>query len=470
VVGTAVVVTVLGLVGMALLVRPGPDGPPHPDAWDPQVAEIAAFVEVERGLTFDEPVFVDFLTPDEYRAAVTADEPTATAEDKALEDEANDQFVGSLRALGLLEGEPDMDQASDDLSDSGTLAYYDPETERITVRGTVMTPGLRVTLAHELTHALQDQHFDLTRMYEMASVQAEDFRAVIEGDAQRVESVYVENELDAEETTAYEAESQTASDEGEAATAESVPDIVMTSFASPYILGGAFIELLFQLEGNAGVDRALETPPASDVQLFDPFRFLSPTDPLEVDAPEPVNGGEVLDEGEFGATNLYLLLASRIDAGEALAAVDGWGGDVMVLSESDGEICMQVAVEGTTAETTLQLGAALTRWSEAMPGDADRVEIGDGGGPVELTACDPGAEAPLAVAPDMTRALNLPSFRTYMAAQTIEFRGFREAEADCAGDDLATKVDLGKLDDWGALFADPAFAQTFEQVLVACDV
>jgi hypothetical protein len=327
-----------------------------------------------------------------------------------------------------------------------------------------------VTLAHELTHALQDQHFDLARMYEMRSVQADDFRAVIEGDAQRVEAVFVEDGLDDEETAAYETESQKAADEGDAATAESVPDIVLTSFASPYILGGAFVELLFQLEGNAGVDRALETPPATDAQLFDPFRFLSPTDAVEVDAPDPTGDGEVLDEGEFGATSLYLLLASRIDAGEALAAVDGWGGDAMVSTESDGEVCMQVAVQGTNPETTLQLGAALTRWSEAMPGDGDRVEVGDGEGPVQLTACDPGADAALAVAPDMARALNLPSFRTYLAAQTIEYRGFREAEADCAGDDLATEVDLDRLDDWNALFEDPVFAEQLEQVLVACEI
>ena len=131
---------------------------------------------------------------------------------------------------------------------------------------------------------------------------------------------------------------------------------------------------------------------------------------------------------------------------------------------------MRVAVQGTTPETTLALGAALTRWSESMPGDGDRVEVGDGAAPVELTACDPGVDAALAVAPDMTRALNLPSFRTYMAAQTIEYRGFREAEADCAGDDLASKVDLDQLDDWDALFEDPVFVEQLEQVLVACEI
>ena len=41
------------------------------------------------------------------------------------------------------------------------LAFYDPETERVTVRGTEVDPGLAVTLVHELTHVLQDQVFGI---------------------------------------------------------------------------------------------------------------------------------------------------------------------------------------------------------------------------------------------------------------------------------------------------------------------
>ena len=46
----------------------------------------------------------------------------------------------------------------------GTLAYYDPSGEQVFVRGTELTPAVRVTLAHELAHVLQDQHFDLERL------------------------------------------------------------------------------------------------------------------------------------------------------------------------------------------------------------------------------------------------------------------------------------------------------------------
>src|SRR5207302_3151383 len=46
----------------------------YPKAWDPRVADIAAFVENERGLRFTHPVFVDFLTPAEYSKQARTDE------------------------------------------------------------------------------------------------------------------------------------------------------------------------------------------------------------------------------------------------------------------------------------------------------------------------------------------------------------------------------------------------------------
>src|SRR5690606_26121335 len=49
------------------------EGVDHPDAWDPRVADLAAFVEDARGLAYDHPVHVDFLTPEEYTEATTTE-------------------------------------------------------------------------------------------------------------------------------------------------------------------------------------------------------------------------------------------------------------------------------------------------------------------------------------------------------------------------------------------------------------
>ena len=41
--------------------------------WDPRVQDLVRFVEAERGLTFEHPVPVDFLTPEQFRDELTTE-------------------------------------------------------------------------------------------------------------------------------------------------------------------------------------------------------------------------------------------------------------------------------------------------------------------------------------------------------------------------------------------------------------
>jgi hypothetical protein len=66
-----------------------------------------------------------------------------------------------LRAVGLLGGSTDLGSAVTKAQRSGTLALYSFDRKEVLVRGTTLDTARRVTIAHELTHALQDQHFDL---------------------------------------------------------------------------------------------------------------------------------------------------------------------------------------------------------------------------------------------------------------------------------------------------------------------
>src|SRR4030095_4110534 len=66
-----------------------------------------------------------------------------------------------FRALGLIGGDVDLAAEQDETSDSDTPAKYSPTDRSVYVRGVDVTPSLRVTLVHELTHALQDQIFNL---------------------------------------------------------------------------------------------------------------------------------------------------------------------------------------------------------------------------------------------------------------------------------------------------------------------
>ena len=216
-----------------------------------------------------------------------------------------------MRALGLLAADVDLFKASNDLVDTGTLAYYDSAEERVVVRGTEVTPAVAVTLAHELVHVLQDQIYALDRYDgkedEVTSGRTYAFGALAEADADRIEERYRDT-LDQATKDAVDAESDAGLADFEAA---GIPTALVSLFASPYGLGDAFVAVLNATEGQS-VDAAFSKPPSTEEQILDPFEYFADHGPLSVDGPA-TDGAEAYDQGDFGAVTLMIVLAERID-------------------------------------------------------------------------------------------------------------------------------------------------------------
>lgn len=409
-VASAIVVVALIAGGVFFVVKGGRQ---YPSAWDDKTAPIAKWVSEDRELDFEHPVKVNFLTPEEYKARATEGGDSESPESKQY---YADQ-VAQLRALGFVSGDVDLAKANDTLSDSGTLAFYDPDTEQVYVRGTELTPGIRVTLAHELTHVLQDQNYDLDRIDDLPSGRAGVLRALAEGDATKVEDDYVEKELTDAEKKAYDDETSSSSDDATEELEGSVPPILTTIFASPYILGPRFVDYLYAKDGWDGINGALEDPPTEEA-MFDPMTYDTDAGKQQTVSIEAPEGTEVIETDEFGPTTWFLLLASRIDQKEALKAVDGWGGDQYVVYRQDDKVCMDATIEGDTPEDEAELAKALGEWAAKSPKGTAEVTNEDDA--VQFHSCDPGKDAKSAgneVTPD---TLGLPVTRTDVYTSSIE--------------------------------------------------
>jgi len=151
-------------------------------SWPADVAPIAAFVSHDRGLPFLRSVPVHFQTPKVFDKDVA--EQTTPTSAATLADAR--RYASALRALGLLDGSVNL-VAAETAADQagGVLGYYTPTAKAVYLRGRTLTPAVRVTLAHELTHALQDQHFGLNRLGRQAVTEGQQFglTALEEGDA-----------------------------------------------------------------------------------------------------------------------------------------------------------------------------------------------------------------------------------------------------------------------------------------------
>ncbi|MGD9798073.1 MAG: hypothetical protein AB7H43_06860 [Acidimicrobiia bacterium] len=420
------------VVAVALLMTRSGDG--HPSAWDPRVADLVDFVEDERDLDFDHPVHVDFLSDEDFEDLVRADEADLTEEERAdIEDGA-----AVLRALGLLGRDVDLFAAVNDLQGDGTLAFYDDTDERVRVRGTELTPALRSTLVHELVHALQDQHFDLSRLREMEDGESAAFDALVEGDASRVATAYEETLSDEEREQIVEAEGR----DQEELDVDRFPPFLSASFGLPYVLGEPLVSIILEADGREGLDRAFREPPSSDAALLDPLGFLEDDGTEEVDAQDLGEGETEIDSGEFGAVGLYLVLAHHLDVPRALSAASGWGGDSYLAYRSGDRVCVRATFVGDEPVDTDALRSALRDWAAAMP--AGWATVGDDGSAVTLTSCETDADASPGDDVDVERLMVLPASRSALAAQLLA-QGAPVEVAHCFTDRIILEFTLDEL-------------------------
>ena len=408
---------------------------PYPDRWDPRVATLAQFVERERGHSFKHPVYVDFLTAPEYTERTRTDEESLAPEE--IEDV--EQGEALLRAFGLITGDVSLLDTVNDLTDTGTLAYYDSEAERVAVRGTEVTPSLSLTLVHELTHVLQDQVFDLDRFDEddesVTDGQLAAFRALAEGDADRIENEYFDS-LSGDEQKAVDG----AAEDDSVAVEADPSQAIAALFAAPYMLGDAFVAVLDAV-AHAKIDEAFVKPPTTEEHILDPFDYLDGDRARPVDAPD-VDGLEVVEDGDFGAVTLLVVLAERVELRQALTAVTGWGGDAYAVFRRGGRTCARINVTGDKPSDTEELDVAFRAWVAAAP--RNTAKTSRNGDLVQVESCDPGSGT-TAGSGSSFDALVLANARSQIAIQALD-DGFEPAAARCFAGALVTELPPAEID------------------------
>lgn len=409
--------------------------PTFPATWDARVLAEVGYVQQDRGLTFKHPVTVNFLSNADYVKQLNSGSGNSGPNLDAQE-------TGLYRAVGLIQGNADLSQATNKLSDDGTAAFYDDTTKQVYVRGTDLTLDVKVTLVHELTHALQDQYFDLSRGDSMINSGAQEgFQALVEGDAVRVQNDYVATLSPADQAT-YDQQDQAASDAANQSLA-TVPPAMVELFGAPYQLGPELLRVLVNQNGNAAVDAAFRSPPSTELQYFDPWVYIAHTPAQHVAQPAAPTGTKKFDSGDFGALSWYVALTQRIAPPAALQAADAWAGDAYVAYTQNGKSCMAATVDATPAGLPA-MTAVFTQWAQAMP--ASSVSVAPDPAGVKVTACDPGTSAGMAPVATAQDALVLPVVRTEFTIGAIASGG-PVAVARCAGTKVVESFSEQQLED-----------------------
>lgn len=376
-----------------------------------QLDLIAGRVESLRGLEQLEPLSPTYLTTDEIGERARQ----LTLDDYAPEVADLDRRV--LAALGAIPADLDLREAAADLIAGQVAGYYDTETGELVVRtddpSSPLPPIDQITLAHELQHAIADQHLGLDDVEGDPAVPSDTALArlsVVEGDATLVMQRFAVSAISLSDQLAL------GSDPGAAASQEQLeafPSYLQAQLLFPYTEGLGFVCSLEATGGWPAVDAAYADGPTTTAEILFPERFGAPP-PEEPRTPTAPGGAwsEVRTDVLGAADLLWLFSAPGDDEAAALdearERAAAWDGSRMTLWTDGPASALGVALRDG-GEGSAPLCSSVVAWYEA--GFPDAVAAPAEGaalvldGPVQdaVVRCD-GDEVRLGIAPDLVTA------------------------------------------------------------------
>jgi hypothetical protein len=351
-----------------------PAADPIDPADDPNAAvraQIEANVVEIRGLTPREPIVPTLLTQEQLRERIEGD----LFEDYDAEQARHDTLA--LSAFDFVERDFDLYSFTLDLYTEQIAGFYDPETAEFVVISEGEQLGVleQWTHAHEFTHALQDQYFELELLSD-ETIDSEAYaglQALAEGDATLVQIIYItEGYFTQEEMMSLMEAAGTI----ESPVLDSAPPIIAADLEFPYVTGLEFAQTLYDQGGFDAVDAAWENPPNSTEQIIHPDRYLAGDAPQLVSlAPmtDTLGAGWLwLEEDSFGEFYLREYLVQQLTADEVDTAATGWGGDQYAVywNEEQQGLVMALRSGWDTAADADEFDAAYSRYAELRQGAA----------------------------------------------------------------------------------------------------
>jgi hypothetical protein len=312
------------------------------------IVKAKAFIEEFRGMPFTEEVEVTLLDGKAFENALLGGDDEDPDADAA---EDGEDFEATLHGLQLADEDDDLDEEEAELLSDSVTGFYDDESEEMVVKATRLDALSELTLVHELTHAWQDQHYDLTALWDEVETNDEELalRSLIEGDANRTESAYRDKQSRAfqREADRLEEERYGGEDDGEGDYSR-VQVSLSALYGFPYDVGEDFVNAVYDNGSNQSLDRAFQSPPVSTAQVLHPEKYVREDAPRAVAT--PAAGGKVVDKGTLGEARLIIAVARGDIDRKAIDAAEGWDGDAYVTWTAKGHTCTTVSVVMDTAK------------------------------------------------------------------------------------------------------------------------
>ena len=358
----------------------GPPARQHGPA-PPFVQIVERIAAAHRGLDFLHDVPVSVGTDAELDARL------GTILGASISEEQLARRTRAWRTIGVIPPEADLSDAIHAYYRGQVLGFYVPETGELVATGSNADPSLvdGVVLAHELTHALDDQHFGLVRVDRLAATCRDELSAAALGAVEGSAQFFAISAIPDLRPVATGTNPSFGGGD-----LEGVPPFVRALQGWPYTAGTSFIQHRYEEGGTSAVNEVMRHLPVSTEQILHPERYPNDT-PQPLDVPDLSAalgaGWHDLDVMEIGEAWLQMALALRIEGPVLARATPGWDGGIYRAWTDGRRTAVVLRTVWDTPTDAQEFAQAMRRW------------IGEGSSPAEVVGVE-GAGVDVAFATD----------------------------------------------------------------------
>jgi hypothetical protein len=298
--------------------------------------EVLKTVSRMRELEIKTPVKSAFKTRDEIEQSVIRDldESTPLADFNASQK--------TLVKLGLVPKDFQLRDYVVKLLREQVAGFYEPKTKEFYLAAWLPLAEQKKVMAHELVHALQDQHFNLRRFEKWPKGDSDAelaAHALVEGEATMVMILYdlEEQGLKGIDITKIGSLTERLLDNDSEASdpnypvLSAAPRVLRENLQFPYVYGAGFTQAILKNGAWRGLNEVYTTLPASTEQIMHPQKYLAHEAPVKIAmadfAPTFGKNWQRADEDVNGEFGYFVILSEFLPKMVARAAAAGWGGD-----------------------------------------------------------------------------------------------------------------------------------------------
>jgi hypothetical protein len=253
----------------------------------------------------------------------------------------------ALKMFGLVPQDFDLKKSTIDLLTEQAAAFYDYDKKKLFLLNESSFSDEIDTLAHELSHALADQHFALEKFMDDNS-EDDDANlartAVVEGQASWLMfaySLYRNHEPPPpSRQMLIDAFQGDAVDNSQYPVLKASPIYIQQSLLFPYSQGTLFFDAVYRRDGKQSFSEVFTAPPADTMQVIHPDRYFAHQESTRPRLPViPLNSGNrVQSEGSVGEFDHEMLLWEYFDEKEAKElSPHVLGGQYKIVNDSVGQ-------------------------------------------------------------------------------------------------------------------------------------